>query len=336
MKRGDLYYELPSELIAQYPLKNRSQARLLVIDRLSGQIQHSLFSRLADFLMSESFFVVNDSKVIPARLLGVKKRSGGKVEIFLLKKQSDEYTYEALLRPLSKLKNGDVIEFQDSPLTATITDTKARLVEFNFKNIAPYLARIGHVPLPPYIKRPDEKSDHSDYQTVYAQNAGSVAAPTAGLHFTKAHLADLKKRGHDVLRTTLHVNYATFKEIEEDDVFKHKMHFESYEITDKTLQKFSALRTSGRKSVAVGTTTCRVLESVAKIGLLKGETDLFIYPGYQFQMTDALITNFHLPYSSLLLLVYAFGGTDLIKRAYRQAVQEKYRFFSYGDAMLIL
>lgn len=336
MKRADLFYNLPPQLIAQYPLTDRSQARLLVIDRLSGQIRHSRFSDLADFLPSKSFFVINDSKVIPARLLGVKKRSGGKVEIFLLKKDTDEYTYQVLLRPLSKLKNGDIIEFENSRLIATILDTQARRVKFNFKNIAPYLATVGHMPLPPYIKRPDEKSDQNDYQTVYARQAGSVAAPTAGLHFTKEHLAALKRQGHDVLRTTLHVNYATFKEIEEDDVYKHTMHFESYEIANKALQKIIALRKSGRKSVAVGTTSCRVLESVAKTGLLKGETDLFIYPGYQFQMTDALITNFHLPYSSLLLLVYAFGGTDLIRRAYSEAIKEKYRFFSYGDCMLIL
>ncbi len=336
MKRDDLYYKLPPERIAQYPLKNRSDARLLVIDRLTGKICHEHFSSLEKFLPMQSFFVVNDSKVIPARLLGKKKRSGGKVEIFLLKKHTDEYTYQALLRPLSKLKNGDIIEFENSPLTATIFDTAERLVRFNFKNIAPYLKHIGHMPLPPYIKRPDEKSDQTDYQTVYAKHTGSVAAPTAGLHFTSKHLAALKKSGHQVLRTTLHVNYATFKEIEEDDVFKHKMHFESYEMSSAVLHKAGVLKKAGKKCVAVGTTSCRVIESVAKTGVCKGQTDLFIYPGYHFQMTDALITNFHLPYSSLLLLVYAFGGTDLIKRAYQEAIKEKYRFFSYGDAMLIL
>lgn len=336
MKRADLYYDLPGQLIAQFPLENRSHARLLVIDRLKGKIYHQSFSELGQFLPPQSFFVVNDSKVIPARLLGTKKRSGGKVEIFLLKKHGDESTYQALLRPLSKLKIGDVVEFANSSLKATIIDTAERLVKFNSKNILPHLKRVGHMPLPPYIKRPDEKADRNDYQTVYAKHAGSVAAPTAGMHFTKQHLAQLKRRGHEVLRTTLHVNYATFKEIEEEDVLNHEMHFESYEMSGAVLRKAHDLKKMGKKCVAIGTTSCRVIESVAKTGLLKGETNLFIYPGYQFQMTDALITNFHLPYSSLLLLVYAFGGMDLVKRAYREAIKEKYRFFSYGDAMLIL
>lgn len=336
MKRAELFYELPSGLIAQYPLQNRSHARLLVVNRASGQIDHSRFDQLQKFLPAKSFLVVNDSKVIPARLLGTKERSGGKVEIFLLKKLPDEYTYEALLRPLSKIKNGDIVRFENSRLTATVTDTVKRLVRFNFKNIAPHINRVGHMPLPPYIKRADDSADREYYQTVYAKTAGSVAAPTAGLHFTGAHLAALKKHGHETLRTTLHVNYATFKEIEEDDVLKHKMHFESYDVAVTTWRKIQDFRKAGKKAVAVGTTSCRVIESIAKTGKVKGETDLFIYPGYTLQVTDALITNFHLPYSSLLLLVYAFGGTQLIKKAYQEAIKEKYRFFSYGDAMLIL
>lgn len=336
MKRSDLFYDLPSELIAQNPLKNRSAARLLVIDRLSGQIEHCRFSDLGQILPKKSFFIVNDSKVIPARLLGAKRRSGGKVEIFLLRKNSDEDAYEVLLRPLNKIKNGDIIEFSDSPLVATVIDTARRLVKFNFKNIDRHLADIGHMPLPPYIKRPAQKMDQEYYQTVYAKHAGSVAAPTAGLHFTQEQVEALKKQGLYFLRTTLHVNYATFKDIEEDNVFDHQMHFESYDMTPATWRRMQSLRAARRTAIAVGTTSCRVTESVAKTGQLKGQTDLFIYPGYHFQMTDALITNFHLPYSSLLLLVYAFGGTALIKKAYQQAIEEKYRFFSYGDAMLIL
>jgi len=348
MKRDDLFYELPPELIAQHPLANRGHARLLVIDRLSQTLTHSRFDQLAKFLPAKSFLVVNDSKVIPARLLGTKERSGGKVEIFLLKKLSDDYTYEALLRPLNKIKIGDVVRFENSRLTVTVTDTKKRLVlsagdsrptalvKFNFKNITTHINRVGHMPLPPYIKRSDEKSDRKYYQTVYAKQAGSVAAPTAGLHFTAAHLNALKKRGHETLRTTLHVNYATFKEIEEDDVLKHKMHFESYEVAAAAWRKMQSYRKAGKKAVAVGTTSCRVIESVATSGKMKGETNLFIYPGYKIQTTDALITNFHLPYSSLLLLVYAFGGTDLLKKAYQEAIKEKYRFFSYGDAMVII
>jgi S-adenosylmethionine:tRNA ribosyltransferase-isomerase len=336
MKLAELFYDLPAELIAQHPLKDRSAARLLTIERSSGHIGHCHFSDLKHLLPEKSFFIVNDSKVIPVRLLGTKRRSGGKVEIFLLKKSRDEYSYEVLLRPLSKIKDGDIVEFDDSPLVATVIDTQRRLVKFNFKNISEHLDRIGHMPLPPYIKRPAQKTDQEYYQTVYAKHAGSVAAPTAGLHFTQEQIRALKKQGHDFLRTTLHVNYATFKDIEEENVFEHKMHFESYGVTPTALHKMQSFRQEGRVAVAVGTTSCRVIESVAKTGQVKGETDLFIYPGYQFQMTDALITNFHLPYSSLLLLVYAFGGTALIKKAYQQAIEKKYRFFSYGDAMLIL
>ncbi len=336
MKRTDLYFELPANLIAQHPLLDRSQARLMVINRSTDKILHSRFDLLQNFLPPKSSLVVNDSKVIPARLLGTKQRSAGKVEIFLLKKQTDGYTYQALLRPLSKLKVGDIINFKNSKLTATIVDKDQRLVKFNFKNISPLLHHIGHMPLPPYIKRPDEAKDRQYYQTVYAQHDGSVAAPTAGLHFSQEHLQVLHQRGHETLRTTLHVNYATFKEIEEENVLNHKMHFESYQILKTTLNKIIAKRRVNKKIVAVGTTSCRVLETVAQAGVLKGETDLFIYPGYNFQMTDALITNFHLPYSSLLLLVYAFGSMELIKRAYQEAIKEKYRFFSYGDAMLII
>ncbi len=336
MKRAELFYNLPDDLIAQYPLQKRGHARLMVINRSAQNILHARFDQLADFLPAKSFLVVNDSKVIPARLLGIKQRSGGKMEIFLLNKLVDGYTYEVLMRPLSKIKNGDIVLFEKSRLKAVVIDAQKRLVRFNFKNIDPHIAKIGHMPLPPYIKRPDGPEDREFYQTVYAKRAGSVAAPTAGLHFTAEHLKGLKKDGHEILRTTLHVNYATFKEIEEDDILRHKMHFESYEIAPGTWRRMQILRKAGEKTVAVGTTSCRVLESIAKNGQIKGETDLFIYPGYKLQITDALITNFHLPYSSLLLLVYAFGGKDLMKKAYQEAIQKKYRFFSYGDAMLIL
>ena len=240
MKRSELFYDLPSELIAQHPLKNRCHARLLVINRMSGRIEHCRFSDLGQILPGKSFFIVNDSKVIPARLLGTKRRSGGKVEIFLLKKSSDEYCYEVLLRPLNKIKNGDIVEFAKSPLIATVVDTEQRLVKFNFKNITGHLARVGHMPLPPYIKRPAQKTDQKYYQTVYAKHAGSVAAPTAGLHFAQEQVETLKKQGHDFLRTTLHVNYATFKDIEEDNVFDHKMHFESYDMSSTTLRKIQS------------------------------------------------------------------------------------------------
>ncbi|MCB9771202.1 MAG: tRNA preQ1(34) S-adenosylmethionine ribosyltransferase-isomerase QueA [Candidatus Omnitrophica bacterium] len=336
MDLQDFVYDLPKSLIAQHPLPRRDHARLMVIDRAAGTIRHSRFDELEAFLPQKSFFILNDSKVIPARLFGRKERSDGMVEIFLLKKLIDGYTYEALLRPAKKIRSGDRINFEKSSLYATIVDVDARLVKFNYKNIMPHIQRIGHIPLPPYIRRDDEKSDHEFYQTVYAKNAGSVAAPTAGLHFTKPHLRALEKNGHKILRTTLHVNYATFKAVEEEDVTKHHMHYESYEISAATLRKIKANRAENKKAIAVGTTSCRVIESVAKTGILKGETNLFIYPGYQFRMTDALLTNFHLPYSSLLMLVFAFGGMDLLKRAYNQAIEKKYRFFSYGDCMLLL
>lgn len=336
MDLQDFVYDLPKSLIAQHPLPKRDHARLMVIDRTSGIISHSRFDELESFLPPKSFFILNDSKVIPARLFGTKERSGGMVEIFLLKKLIDGYTYEALLRPSKKIRSGDRINFEKSPLYATIVDVDARLVKFNYKNIMPHIQRIGHIPLPPYIRRDDEKSDHEFYQTVYAKNAGSVAAPTAGLHFTKLHLNELHKNGHETFRTTLHVNYATFKAVEEEDVTKHQMHYESYEILAAILRKIKENRAENKKAIAVGTTSCRVIESVAKTGILKGETNLFIYPGYKFQMTDALLTNFHLPYSSLLMLVFAFGGMDLLKRAYQEAIEKKYRFFSYGDCMLIL
>lgn len=336
MDRRELFYDLPGDLIAQRPLTDRGQARLLIIDRETQTWRHSRFECLGDFLPPGSFLIVNDSKVIPARLLGHKERSGGKVEIFLLKKLPDGFCYEVLLRPLGKIKNGDIICFDKSPLKATVIDRDKRTVRFNFRNIAPQLQKIGHTPLPPYIKRADEKQDREDYQTVYARQAGSVAAPTAGMHFTRKQMEALKKSGHMILRTTLHVNYATFREIEEQNTLDHKMHFESYEVKPSTWRNIQGFRQDGKKAVVVGTTSCRVLETVAQNSGLKGETDLFIYPGFDFRMTDVLITNFHLPYSSLLLLVYAFGGTDLIKRAYQEAIREKYRFFSYGDAMLIL
>lgn len=336
MKLDDFFYELPEDLVAQHPLKDRDSAKLMVIERSSGKITHTVFSQLGHFLPPASLLVVNDSKVVPARLLGSKERSGGKVEIFLLKKLSDGYTYEALLRPLKKIRNGDVIAFENSSLKATIVDARARRVCFNVKNLTPYLNKIGHMPLPPYIKRSDQASDKKDYQTVYAKKSGSVAAPTAGLHFTQPRLKALVKAGHEILKTTLHVGYGTFQLVETENITRHKMHAESYEIAPTVFKKVQKGKAAGRKVIAVGTTSCRTLEAAAKSGKLKGQTDIFIYPGVEFQMIDGLLTNFHLPHSTLLMLVYAFGGVDLMKRAYQEAVEKKYRFFSYGDAMFIL
>lgn len=335
MQLNDFDYELPPDLIAQTPLKKRDRARLMVIDRPSGRILHDHFGNLGKYLPPKSVLVVNNSKVIPARLLGHKERTGGKVEMFLLKQREDG-SFETLMRPLKKIRLGDKVRFGQSPVVAEVVDYQKRLVRFNRKNILKDLEKIGHMPLPPYIKRPDTKADRKDYQTVYALTPGSVAAPTAGLHFTKPLLNQLKKEGHAVKSVTLHVNFATFQLVQEEDITQHKMHFEDYAMTPATHRAIIVAKEVGRKIVAVGTTSCRVLEAAAQSGVLEGRTDLFIYPGYQFRTTDILLTNFHLAHSSLLMLVYAFGSMPLIKKAYAEAIKEKYRFFSYGDAMLIL
>lgn len=336
MKLSEFDYTLSPQLVAQHPLIRRDQARLMVIDRQSGEIHHDRFSNIGRYLPKQSVLVLNDSRVIPARLFGVKERSGGRVEIFLLKALADGYSFKTLLRPLQKIRAGDRIRFTGSALVAEVVDRPERIVRFNRKNVVTQLGRIGHIPLPPYIKRADTSRDRIDYQTVYARCPGSVAAPTAGLHFTKPLLGRLRKAGHDLLKVTLHVNYATFKTVEEDDITRHKMHREEYAVSAAVGAKILKARQQGRCIVAVGTTSCRVLETLAKSGKPSGETDLFMYPGIPFAMTDILITNFHLPLSSLLMLVYAFGGVELMKKAYQTAITQKYRFYSYGDAMIIV
>lgn len=331
MKLSEFFYRLPPDLIAQEPLKDREAARLLVVDKKTGTVSHSVFSGLKEFLPPKSLIVVNDSKVVPARLLG-KRSTGGEVEIFLLKRLGKSNRYETMLRPMARLKQGEQITF--GKVCATIDDLERRIVSFNV-DVEKYLDKIGHMPLPPYIKRPDTTADKKDYQTVYAKKKGSVAAPTAGLHFTGKLLAQLQREGHSLAKVTLHVGQATFKPVEAENIQDHPMHFEDYEIPAASARAITAAQEEGRAVVAVGTTSCRVLETFAQDGKLKGSTNLFIYPGYQFKMTDILITNFHLPASTLLMLVYAFGGTDLMKRAYQEAIEKKYRFYSYGDAMLI-
>lgn len=332
MKLSEFSYALPPELIAQEPLKNREQARLLVIDRQAQTISHSIFSELAQFLPDKSLIVVNDSKVIPSRLLG-RRATGGEVEIFLLKRLGKSNRYEAMLRPLARLKTGEQIHF--GKVVATIEDLEKRIVSFN-THIEKHLEKIGHMPLPPYIKRPDNREDRRDYQTVYARKDASVAAPTAGLHFTPGLLKQLKAKGHELAKVTLHVGQATFKPVEAETIEDHPMHFEDYEMQEPVMRAATSAKKQGRAIAAVGTTSCRVLETFAQNHKLRGSTNLFIYPGYQFKMTDILITNFHLPASTLLMLVYAFGGTELMKRAYQEAIEKRYRFYSYGDAMWIL
>jgi len=336
MKLDDFNYSIPEKLIAQHPLHQRDQARLMVIDRATQHISHDVFANIGNYLPKESCLVLNDSKVIPARLLGRREGSGGQVEIFLLKRLSDGYSYETLMKPLRRLKTNEKIIFNGGDLVAKIKDRQNRIVRFNTKNMSPYLDKMGHIPLPPYIKRSDKAEDRKYYQTVYAQKAGSVAAPTAGLHFTNRLLNRIKQDGHTITKVTLHISYATFKPVEEEDITKHQMHVEDYSVTKKAFSTIREAKQNKRKIVAVGTTSCRVLESVASNGRLRASTDIFMYPGYSFKMTDILITNFHLPFSTLLMLVYAFGTKQLMTRAYKEAVKQKYRFFSYGDAMMII
>jgi S-adenosylmethionine:tRNA ribosyltransferase-isomerase len=340
MKLRDFAYVLPEAMIAQQPVRPRDRARLMVVDRGQQTIRHDIFANLGNYLPADTTIVLNDSKVVPARILA-RRATGGEVEIFLLKKLSDGYSFEVMMRPLRRIKPGETIHLNGNGLYAEVTDKDNRIVRFNKKDIASYLKRFGHIPLPPYIRRPDVVSDKKDYQTVYARHPGSVASPTAGLHFTKGLLNRLKRQGHSLQKVTLHINYATFKPVEEEDITRHRMHEEEYSVTNRTFDALQKAKSEGRKIVAVGTTSCRVLETIACVGngrdrSLRGITNKFIYPGCRFRMTDILVTNFHLPCSTLLMLVSAFGGTDLIKRAYREAVEQNYRFYSYGDAMVIL
>jgi S-adenosylmethionine:tRNA ribosyltransferase-isomerase len=339
------FYHLPEELIAQEPVARRDKARLMVIDRAHGVITHDTFDHLNKYLPIDSALVINNSKVIPARLLG-HRATGGAVEVFLLKPLEDLYSFEVLLRPLKKIREGEEIDFGKG-ISAILINKENRIVRFNKKNIIRHLNGIGHIPLPPYIKRPDTARDREEYQTVYARQPGSVASPTAGLHFTEGLIKKLKVHGHRFFELTLHINYGTFKPVESADIRLHPMHTEQYSLSPACRRMLSkgpiasfgekvvSLR-GGLPIVAVGTTSCRVLESVADSKIYTGSTDIFIYPGYKFQMVDALVTNFHLPHSTLLMLVCAFGGYDLVMKAYKEAIKERYRFYSYGDAMLII
>ena len=371
MKLNDFDYILPVELIAKQPLLDRDQARLMVIERKTGKITHHVFAQIEQFLPMGSLLILNDSKVIPARLIGKREKTGGKVEVFLLNALGDGYCFKALIKPLRRLKIDEKIIFPGGSIYAQLKDPHEKIIRFNRKNIERSLKSIGHIPLPPYIKREDRDLDKTYYQTVYARSAGSVAAPTAGLHFTKSLLDRIRLAKHQIERLTLHVNYATFTPVKTDDITQHVMHAESYALPAKTVQAVMRAKAKGQKIVAVGTTSCRVLETFArKLAIaggvspqsknfdpgdtppvfrsvqqhlhqaqtkgLSGMTNIFIYPGYQFMLTDILITNFHLPKSTLLMLVEAFGSSFLIKEAYEEAIRQKYRFYSYGDCMMII
>jgi S-adenosylmethionine:tRNA ribosyltransferase-isomerase len=329
MKLSDFDYLLPKELIAQYPLPERDLARLLVVDRLSGKIAHKIFRDVAGYFKKGDLLVLNDTKVLPCRLKG-KRSSGGKVEVFLLK-QKEGLVFEAMIKP-ARIKTGEKIFFADSPVTCTLVSRNE--VSFSARNVEEIYG-LGVIPLPPYIKREARKQDAEDYQTVYARENGSVASPTAGLHFTPELLDKIRQTGADTAYVTLHVGHATFKPVSAEDITRHQMGRESFSVSPEAAKSIGSVKEKGGKIFAVGTTSCRTLETFA-LGKTEGQTDLFIYPGYKFKLVDCLLTNFHLPKTTLFMLVCAFCGEGLAKRVYAEAIEQKYRFYSYGDAMLIL
>ena len=340
MKTDDFDYYLPEELIAQTPLKKRDSSRMLVLDKQNGNIFHKTFSDIIDYLNPGDTLVLNDTKVIPARIIGVKEETGAVIELLLLK-NIDDNNWECLTRPAKRVKVGTVISFGDGMLKATcssVGEEGIRVFSLNYDGILyEILDKLGTMPLPPYIH--EKLEDQSRYQTVYAKNIGSAAAPTAGLHFTKELLNDIKNKNVNIAYLTLHVGLGTFRPVNVEDVTKHKMHTEYYSISKETCDIINKTKESGNKIVVVGTTSVRVLETVMnRFGELKecsGVTDIFIYPGYKFKIVDNLITNFHLPKSTLVMLVSALAGRDNIMKAYHEAVLNKYRFFSFGDAMFI-
>ena len=341
MKTSDFYYELPQELIAQTPLQKRDASRLMVLDRQSGTIEHRVFSDLKEFLRPGDCLVMNDSRVLPARLLGHRLPGGGAAEVLLLQDKGDG-VWECLVKPGRHLREGTRITFGDGTLTATVQavlETGNRLVKFHYEGIfLEVLERLGKMPLPPYIK--EELADGERYQTVYSRVTGSAAAPTAGLHFTKELLSQLEMAGVRLAYVTLHVGLGTFRPVKVDDVTQHHMHSEFCMLSAETAEALNETRQNGGRVICVGTTSCRTLESLVQpdgsFAETSAWTDIFIYPGYHFRAMDGLITNFHLPESTLIMLVSAFAGYEHVMNAYNVAVQERYRFFSFGDAMLIL
>ena len=340
MKTSDFYYDLPEELIAQDPLEDRSSSRLMVLDRESGEISHHIFKDIIDYLNPEDCLVINDTKVIPARLYGVKEDTGAHIEILLLKRREND-VWETLVRPGKKAKPGTRLTFGDVRLKAeviVVVEEGNRLIHFEYEGIfEEILDQLGEMPLPPYITH--KLQDKNRYQTVYAKFEGSAAAPTAGLHFTKELLAQVEAMGVDIAYVTLHVGLGTFRPVKVDNVLEHHMHTEFYQVTQEAADKINRAKAAGNRVICVGTTSCRTVESAAEAdGHMKacsGNTDIFIYPGYKFKVMDGLITNFHLPESTLVMLVSAFAGRDHVLKAYEEAVKEKYRFFSFGDAMFI-
>lgn len=341
LKTSDFYYDLPKELIAQDPLEDRSASRLMVLHRKTGRIEHKVFTDIVGYLRAGDCLVRNNTKVIPARLFGVREDTGAAIELLLLKRRANDI-WETLVKPGKKARTGAKIVFGEGHLHGEIIavlEDGNRLIRFSFEGIfEEILDELGQMPLPPYITHKLE--DKNRYQTVYARYEGSAAAPTAGLHFTEELFEKLLEKGVKVANVTLHVGLGTFRPVKVEDVEDHHMHSEYYRIEPEEAAKINGTKAEGGRIICVGTTSCRTIESAADDGgiLRPGEadTEIFIYPGYSFQLMDALITNFHLPESTLLMLVSALAGKDLVMRAYEEAVRERYRFFSFGDAMLII
>lgn len=339
-KKSDFYFDLPDELIAQDPLEDRSGSRMLVLNKNTGEREHHFFREITDYLAPGDCLVLNNTKVIPARLTGIRETTGAAVELLLLKRR-DKDVWETLVKPGKKAKPGTVIRFGDGILKGEIMEVVEegnRLVRFSYQGVfEEVLDRLGEMPLPPYITHKLE--DKNRYQTVYAKYEGSAAAPTAGLHFTKELLKKIEEKGVDIAYVTLHVGLGTFRPVKAENILEHHMHSESYHVSEEAAEKINRAKGSGKRVICVGTTSCRTVESAAdENGLLRessGDTDIFIYPGYRFKVLDALITNFHLPESTLVMLVSALAGRENVLNAYQEAVEERYRFFSFGDCMFI-
>ena len=340
LKKSDFYFELPEELIAQDPLEDRASSRLLVLDRETGETSHHVFWDIVQYLAPGDCLVLNNTKVIPARLLGTKEETGAAVEVLLLKRKEKD-VWETLVKPGKKLRPGAKISFGDDLLKAEVLEVVEegnRLVRFTYDGIfEEVLDRLGEMPLPPYITH--KLQDKNRYQTVYAKYEGSAAAPTAGLHFTAELLRDIEEKGVDIAFVTLHVGLGTFRPVKEENVLEHHMHSEYYEISQEAAEKINAAKERGGRIICVGTTSARTLESAADesghLSACSGNTEIFIYPGYRFKILDCLLTNFHLPESTLIMLVSALAGREHVLAAYQEAVRERYRFFSFGDAMFI-
>ena len=340
LHKSDFYFDLPEELIAQDPLEDRSSSRLLVLDKETGETSHHIFKEVINYLNPGDCLVLNNTKVIPARLIGHKEDTGAAIEVLLLKRKENDI-WETLVKPGKKCKPGTKIVFGEGLLHATVLETVEdgnRLIRFSYEGIfEEILDRLGEMPLPPYITH--KLQDKNRYQTVYAKYEGSAAAPTAGLHFTKELLQQIEEKGIDIAYVTLHVGLGTFRPVKVDNILEHHMHSEFYQVTKEAADKINKAKKEGHRVICVGTTSCRTVESAAdENGMVKegcDNTEIFIYPGYKFKVLDALITNFHLPESTLVMLVSALAGREHILNAYEEAIREKYRFFSFGDAMLI-